>query len=173
MSIKIIDNFLTKSYHKEILDLFNDSNFPWYYQSSITRANSKEDIIELESIGFSHIFIDKDGPRFTNYYYLILPYILKVKDLLDAGTILRCRSDMTLYSKNGYEHGYHLDFNQSNIATVYYVNDSDGDTIIKETQKRIKPKSNRLVIFDGNTLHTGCSPKQHKNRILINSNYVK
>ena len=38
---------------------------------------------------------------------------------------------------------------------------------------RVSPKANRLVIFDGDLLHTGCSPTKHKNRIIINSNYMK
>jgi hypothetical protein len=39
--------------------------------------------------------------------------------------------------------------------------------------ERVSPKANRLVLFDGSFLHTGCSPTKHKNRILINSNYMK
>ena len=37
--------------------------------------------------------------------------------------------------------------------------------------KKISPKPNRLVFFNGDISHTGCSPKNFKNRILINSNY--
>ena len=72
------------------------------------------------------------------------------------------------------------------IASIFYVNETDGDTIfynVKQTDvanykdlkeyDRVSPKANRLVIFDGDLLHTGCSPTKYKNRILINSNYIK
>jgi hypothetical protein len=62
---------------------------------------------------------------------------------------------------------------RGNIATVYYVNDSDGDTIFKDSKEKITPKANRLIIFDGSLLHTGSSPKNSKTRILLNSNFVR
>ena len=66
------------------------------------------------------------------------------------------------------------------MSCVYYVNETDGDTIIfNETdlkgnytiKKRIPPKPNRLLMFKGKFAHTGCSPSKYNTRILINSNY--
>ena len=37
--------------------------------------------------------------------------------------------------------------------------------------EKVSPKANRVVIFDGSTLHNGHSPCEHNNRIIINSNY--
>jgi hypothetical protein len=39
--------------------------------------------------------------------------------------------------------------------------------------KKIKPKENRLLVFDGSYLHTGCSPAKYKNRVIINTDLVK
>ena len=69
-----------------------------------------------------------------------------------------------------------IDYLFPNTATIFYVNDTDGDTIIYgqdrlEIKERVSPKANRLVIFDGDILHTGSSPTKHKTRILINSNF--
>jgi hypothetical protein len=47
------------------------------------------------------------------------------------------------------------------------------EEFVPEILERVSPKANRLVLFDGNLLHTGSSPTKHKNRILINSNYIK
>tara|TARA_R100000963_G_scaffold25152_1_gene17187 strand:- start:55 stop:576 length:522 start_codon:yes stop_codon:yes gene_type:complete len=168
---RIIDNFLNKSYHQEILNLLEGPNFPWYYQANITSNNK---IKSFYNCGFNHILIDLNGPRLSNFYYLILPFLLKIKDTLKVNKILRCRGDMTLNSSTRYTHEYHTDFPYKNIATIYYVNESDGDTIIKNSkEEKISPKSNRLIIFDGSVLHAGSSPKHHKNRILINSNFEK
>jgi len=83
---------------------------------------------------------------------------------------------MVTWSPEEFIHPAHIDFPFPNVATVYYVNDTDGDTIIYgqdrlEIKERVSPKANRLVIFDGDILHTGCSPIKHKTRILLNSNF--
>ena len=44
-------------------------------------------------------------------------------------------------------------------CTVHYVNEE------------IEPVSNRLLIFDGLFIHTGCTPSKNNRRILINSNF--
>ena len=58
---------------------------------------------------------------------------------------------------------------------MLYLNDSDGDTIIFDEnfkiKKRITPKKNRVVIFDGITYHTGCHPCKNDKRIVLNVNF--
>lgn len=72
-------------------------------------------------------------------------------------------------------------------AAVYYVNDSDGDTVFfKETIndispnnipfdmtvcKTVSPKKGRLVVFDGNIYHSSGKPKNDI-RCIINYNFV-
>ena len=168
--IKIIDNFLNKSYHLQMLDLLNSFDFPWYYQANISNEGNEN---SLKEFGFSHIFVDKNGPRPSNFYFFIYPFILKLHDELNTNKILRCRADMTVNSESGHIHEYHKDYDIPNIATVYYVNDSDGDTIFKDSKEKITPKANRLIIFDGSLLHTGSSPKNSKTRVLLNSNFVR
>ena len=101
---------------------------------------------------------------------------------------IRVRADMTMQSDDNFLHQVHIDYPTPNITTIYYVNETDGNTIFYEerttnpqekfdinkltVKKEIEPKPNRLVIFDGFQLHTGSSPKNYSNRILINSNYI-
>ena len=69
---------------------------------------------------------------------------------------------------------FHTDAKQPHRVCIYYVNDSDGDTIIMGEDnhiERVTPKANRMITFNGKHLHTGHSPQQHKCRILINANY--
>ena len=132
MTIKVIDGFLNDSYHKEILNLLNGPSFPWYYQNNLTYVDQKG---ALNDFGFSHLFVNEDGPK-SSYYNLILPFILKVKDEIKAKKVIRCRGDMTVLSLKKYVHQYHTDFNFPNIASVYYINDSDGETIFKESKNQ-------------------------------------
>ena len=69
----------------------------------------------------------------------------------------------------------HVDRKDKHIVLLYYVNDTDGDTILFDNNlniiKRVSPKKNRVLIFDGNILHAGCSPIQSKKRVGINFNF--
>ena len=55
---------------------------------------------------------------------------------------------------------------------VYYVNDSDGDTIVFDDDmneiERCTPACGSAIWFDSRKLHTATVPQHHKNRIVIN-----
>ena len=190
MKTKVIDNYLTKSYHKDLLDNMSGNSFPWYYESNLSYEKSKAGKENIFEFGFNHTFWDnQDGLRDTFYALFWKPALHKMQDTLNSNLILRSRGDMTMYANKVYEHAPHVDFGFPHFSAVYYLNDSDGDTIfynkktldqdsiknisdLKET-KRVSPKANRLVIFDGDIIHTGSSPNKHKNRIIINSNFSK
>ena len=183
---RIIDNYLTKSYHKEIQERLTGDIFPWYYSSNSTEPKWVVGTPTFNEYGFSHSFWENDvmngaglegNHYFTNNFAtFIKPFLLQVMDTIGCDTILRCRADMTTWSPEEFIHPAHTDYPFPNTATIYYVNDTDGDTIIYgqdclEIKARVSPKANRLVIFDGDISHTGCSPTQHKTRILLNSNF--
>jgi len=75
----------------------------------------------------------------------------------------------------------------SSYSMIYYVNDSDGDTVIfnemvgpdKEerpekltVKRRITPKKNRMVIFDGSYLHASTNPVKSEKRVVLNINML-
>jgi hypothetical protein len=91
--------------------------------------------------------------------------------------------------------GIHFDNYYDNYTFIYYVNDSDGDTVIFEQTKddyptlarstvcyhqelsmfkehaRIPPKKGRIVMFDGARYHCGTQPRTN-HRCIINFNLV-
>ena len=186
--MKIIDNFLTNKYHEEILELLSGSQFEWYYEYNISGYKRSPLDTHLNEYGFSHIFWNGQfGENNSQYSLFIKPMLYQIMDAANCDYILRARADMVTWTgKEDFIHHAHSDYDVPNIASVFYVNETDGDTIFynvkpgdvpkdKELKEydRVSPKPNRLVIFDGELLHTGSSPTKHKNRILINSNYGK
>ena len=143
----------------------------------------------LNEYGFSrNLWDEKRGP-IDQYTPFIEPMLFQILDIIDCDNILRARIDMVTWSgKEDFIHPAHIDTKFPNTAAIFYVNDSDGDTIFYNVKRedvpkdkdyrdleeydRVSPKANRLVIFNGNQLHTGSSPTKHKTRILINSNYI-
>ena len=73
----------------------------------------------------------------------------------------------------------HIDiYSRKHLVCLYYVCDSDGDTILYQEQeksdaytiqKRISPKQGRVVLFDGSYYHTAEQPINNV-RCIVNYN---
>jgi hypothetical protein len=76
----------------------------------------------------------------------------------------------------------HVDMPKRHLVLIYYVNDSDGDTLILDktypewqnaaVAHAVGPKKGRAVLFDGRHYHCGTCPAQHDARIVINYDFV-
>ena len=90
-------------------------------------------------------------------------------------------------------HNPHVDFYQPHQTALYYVNDSDGDTVIfNETfddltveqaakyadenkftiKQRISPKKGKMALIDGKYYHASMHPIRASSRIVITFNFV-
>jgi hypothetical protein len=106
---------------------------------------------------------------------LILPIIwffqketnIKIKSIFRVKANLTTRYNMS--EKDVYD-SIHIDHESDNyLSLIYYVNDSDGNTIIyNENKDEITPKANNLYYFKSNTKHSALYPKENKKRIVIN-----
>lgn len=185
MSIEIIDDFLTPTYANVVEETLQAPQQPWSFlkNSSVENEKNQECILNY---GFNFLIYSKLNPSERGWSespitMLLRPFLYQVQDTICRTRLLRCRVDMTVASSVPVLHSPHVDVLGNHITTIYYVSDSDGDTVVynereKSNQysvmKTISPKKNRLVIFDGEHYHTGHSPMKHKNRILINSNFI-
>jgi hypothetical protein len=105
---------------------------------------------------------------------------LKISDIYFNRAFLQ----LPLATKYWKEHnGLHVDLPIPHLACVYYVNDSDGDTIIYEQNihdtplgstgvelvehRRVTPKKGRFVLFDGARYHCSSQPTENY-RCIIN-----
>jgi len=88
--------------------------------------------------------------------------------------------------------GIHIDTNRPHISLVYYINDSEGNTVFYDLKgnnediieylsnkeynrftklKSVSPQKGKVVVFDGLTPHHSTYPK-NGNRFVINFNTV-
>lgn len=191
--ILVIDDFLTLSYHQTIFNIVTSKNFSWNYVHNVTSATVEENLYGNGSFGFQHDLIryyrGEVIENISGFQPFVMALLFQIKDIIGAESVIRSRVDMTMYNPEKFMHGVHTDLpGLSHWSSVYYVNDSDGETFIYDSHEDdcpiteadlsisnikevVQPKANRVVIFDGNYYHTGHSPSEHKNRIIINSNF--
>lgn len=188
---KVVDNFLPLLYHKQLQSVLCGPEHPWYFQSNIT--SEQEGVIG--GFGLNAWVIRYDYPNeiakghgASSISEMIMPLCLTIQEFIGAKSIAKVRCDMTLYNPNVHKHQPHIDIgNTPHIAAVYYVNDSDGNTVLYKQRSEVddpstfpkqldvltevEPKANRLLVFEGSLIHTGHSPSKNNNRVIINSDY--
>jgi len=175
-----VENFIDHVYFQELSQFIQSENFLWSYNDDVSVHNPSQ----LGDYGFTHGFFTKDYPdgwvpdsQVVNFFK---PVFFKIQSFIKCKNLLRARADMTTKRENNeYKLPVHQDFNFNHLATILYMNESDGDTIFYDSKKcsneiaRKSPVPNTLIIFQGNAWHTGCLPIKYNRRILLNSNYVQ
>ena len=191
--ITVIDDFIDKDYQEKIKreliggfdskKNYHDSNFPWFYIEDVTAAGDS-DSQHRPGLGHQYVEFDDISPGIvvSDYHDLMIPMLKKVgftvgiKDV----KVIQGRSFLQFPIKERGEPDLpHIDINHKiHIVGLYYVVDSDGDTIIYNERResesytikqRVTPKQGRIVIFDGGLYHTAEQPLNNT-RCIINYN---
>ena len=170
----IIENLLPKTYQDEIETAINNHGFPWYFQENQIYT-TRDDIPQI--FGMTHMFY-KDGKKNSSYFDSILPltYFFEDRTKLKIKSIFRMQANISfdqVTTEDIINNSIHIDLNHDSFySLVYYVVDSDGDTIIYDNKKNIiescSPKKGNAIYFKSNQPHFGSLPKEHKSRIVIN-----
>ena len=192
MEIGVIDDIIDLEYQEGIKgillgdDYFKGRPFPWFYTEDVTGAGDK-DSQHRAALGHEYVYLeDNDDVKVISHFHnMFLPMLKEVIRRVgvkqeDAG-ILQGRSFLQLPSNIQREDvdTPHIDIDRrKHLVALYYVCDSDGDTIIynerveSETytiKRRVTPKQGRVVIFDGTLYHTAEQPL-HSTRCVVNYN---
>jgi hypothetical protein len=186
----VIDNFLPPKFFLEVKNVITSKAFIWFYKDCITFPGDSSD--SLFSYGFEHAVVyEKEIINEELFYHYLREFYIRLLDTTKCRTVTKSRIDMVTYSPSKHQHSVHVDEYFDHIASVFYITDSDAETTIYDQKcfdydslktidiskmsvlKKVFPKQNRLLIFDGRYLHTGSSPSEYKNRIIINTDLVK
>lgn len=166
--MEIIDNFLEAKEFNSLLDLIN-GEFPWYSGDKVT-THIPSPVPGYEAIGthkqLAHVFIN---PLARSVHLDKLDNLITQ---LGAKVIYRIKANLTFNLGKRVVSGWHYDDDsvEDMKVAVLYLNTNDGFTLLEDGTK-VHSKANRLVTFDGNTLHTGVSQLDTEERLVLNINY--
>ena len=176
--VYVFDDIIEKDYQNKIKNIligqvrYNDEDFPWYYIDDVTASGDYEN---QKRGAFVHDYVHYEYGIESDFHYLFLDLIkkscskLKIKEV-DA---LQGRSFLQLPTNIKREDvdSPHTDMQFKHFVMLYYVCDSDGDTIIYNektisekgftVQKKVTPKQGRVVLFDGALYHTAQQPNNN------------
>lgn len=195
--MKIIDNFLPQEQFDSLQSIIMSWQFPWFYTeySSVPPEDRElyKDKMAMETEGFCHMMYDRENSdSFTHKILDDFYHVLANRLGFTKRHLIRTRLSMK-FPKIGFTKDHynipHVDYYNPHETLIYYLNDSDGDTIIfdewfnianpdkslngKEeftVKDRVSPKANRLLWINGLQYHTASNPIESKRRIIININ---
>jgi hypothetical protein len=168
----VIHNLVPDRTSQFIRGMVTDLDWKYFGASS---DPTQDDVFQ-----FVH-FLYSDGEKKSKYLPYIVPVMeafeektgMKIKQLLRAKFNLLTQRDITEEENNKAIHtDCQPEFPGKYISMVYYVNDSDGDTVLFDDDlneiERCTPACGSATWFDSKIKHTATVPKHHKNRIVIN-----
>ena len=132
-------------------------------------------------VSFQHVLTSHTGNSDWYGNFSKIPQIVFRELEIGMLDILQARLFITVPHKTSLPHyAPHRDLNFDHLALIYYVNDSDGDTVFFEDAtidnfenlkiiERVSPKKGRVVLFDGTHLHAGGYPTNTP-RCIVNYN---
>lgn len=182
--MKILDNFLPQGFQDVLERTFLGPDFPWFFQ----HATCGEDHTYANLPGvcdthqFTHGLFFNNAVN-SNYFDLVqnIMYKFMLTENIDTGYLLKVKANLTLKSvdlKDTFAPP-HTDFpgaKEEYITCIYYVNDSDGDTLFFDSNNnivdRVTPKKGRLAYFKGDYTHSKEAPQHHATRCVINFNFA-
>lgn len=201
--IFLIENIVPLSYQDAIEERMQGVNhFPWFLLEKIGHKDYDNltyvDKNVTDSSGFYHMIYDENISQsaYYDFFRAILEFYTE-KTGREIERILRIRARYTHPVPGHTEEKYaapHVDYNSEIDYTtiVYYVNDSDGDTILfnkkfnpskeeympviedrLETKFRYTPAKGNALIFSGHRYHSGNYPINSHNRIVINFDFIE
>ena len=146
--VLVFDDIIDLEYQEKIKNVligeetFNDYYFPWYFTQDVTNQKDKN---SQKRSALTHQYViseddtDTVGTIDSVFHDLFIPLLNKACNKVDKQniSIIKGRSflQLPINYKGKKEDTPHIDIIDSHFVMLYYVCDSDGDTIIYNEQK--------------------------------------
>jgi hypothetical protein len=183
--IQIFDNFLPRELFYKVQQKLTSQYFQW--NLTVTTCDGDEHLSLARSF--------YDACDIFNYDYLQKTSHIIRDRFFPGDVIIRVRPACILRNSEKRVGVPHVDFNTDHYTALLYINENDGDTILYDefyeegvspTQeeimeksisfnvaKKVQPKENRLVIFNGLRYHSSSTSTNTNARFVVNFNFEK
>ena len=182
---KIYDDCISQDVIYEIEKVLLQNDYRWNYWGYTVTPTSPDP--QMSHVLYSYDPLTKSKINYIkSKFSYVLNYLFeeieKNTDLnLSERTLYRAKSTIIFppAKEQKQKSDIHIDYNEIEVDNLlYYVNDSDGDTILyendrKTVMKRISPKAGRFVYFSGDIPHCASRPVENFKRMVININMSK
>jgi hypothetical protein len=170
MEVKVIDDFLPQNLYEELRDatVFN-TEMPLYFQDEVSHFK-EDDLYIAEDWNWyaTHQFYNYDRPMSKQCERIVQVFADR---LIDLKSLMRIKLNFYPHTETLREHGQHDDYTFPHHAAIYSLNTCDGFTRLSDGTK-IDSVGNRMLFFDGSTLHNSSTTTNAKGRYNINFNYL-
>jgi len=187
----ILDNFIDRYHADKIEQEFSSNKFPWYYLEQSLPLPAVTGFVNTSV--FRHSFIVENKSN-SDYVSLLTPFLEKITNVfsskievasITANFLIPNQDLIGKHIIPHYDVKYENEvYNEFQTYTgLYYVNDSDGETILFNEKQDIKPvlsftelgrvipKKNRFVFWNSQHYHSAPASAT-RNRFVINFNFI-
>ena len=179
--IDVYDDVLSAEQLELVQQQITDRNFPWYWNANTygVPVTAEDDDRVFEADQFGHIFFQYGDGVNSDWFGLVETVLIPVGRQRGCDfDLLRAKANLLMPSLGQGEFNTpHQDLVEPHLVVLFYVLDSDGDTVFFSNNTapwqelhRVKPRANRAVVFDGAIYHASRHPRQHNRRIVMNCN---
>ncbi len=187
MDIVILDDVVSIAYQDYLEQLLLDNpELPWFLIRNLNEVKANQDNFSVPGLSIQAISDGRDHGMLA-MVFRSLAFNLAEKLNISIKEIINARTFLQLPGGNLNEivpREYHVDYAKSHMVLLYYVNESDGDTVILKQRypfsynkisglvsgdviHKITPKKGRVVLFNGSHFHSSSIPSM-KPRCVIN-----
>jgi hypothetical protein len=170
--IEVYDNVLPEELSDAIENLvLNDTSMKWAYRKNISGAKG-DNVPGFACLLYSPSYIDKE---YSFFFHQILYTLSNYLNFI-VQKIFYSRLFLLTTSLNPTPllKGIHNDMDVPHWVCLYYVNDTNGDTLFFDENnneiKRVSPKKGRIAFFDGSIKHCSSTPSID-DRFVVNIDF--
>lgn len=179
-----LDNWIPQTLANELESVFLSQDVPWHYIDASSHPeltqmiNQDTDLNVSDSHQFVHILFDEQP---TSEYWDLVRSMLYFYEFKTGKTIVELgRIKANMLFQSGSINTPHVDQIEPGwTSLVYYVNDSDGDTVCFNKKHnegfrdlsivdRRTPKKGTATEFESHIMHSSTDPTNTYRRIVLN-----
>lgn len=189
--IEVFDDIIDSELQDKIENMLMSYDCPWFYhpytvspfdtEQNVKKYKIPYKIVEnmVDNQMFVHSIVEGDKINCTKTGPVVAKMLMQFSERANFSfeNIYRVKANLQLRDTSIEENKYnaiHIDNDGPHWVVIYYVNNSDGDTLLFDKNfqiiKKVSPKKGRILLFKGDILHASQGPRKSLNRCILNIN---